>query len=204
MLNTSRRGALSAGRPASCAPASSPRGAGAAQQASAGGARVGRPGETASSVGADRVVRSDGVPGCPGSPASMRTSTPAMALWQRRWAWGIRGRGACRTAEMLIAESGTEMTRVPSADSWASWTRVALARRHASAHAHQARRGRALAAGGPPWCKRLTRLASRRGKKRARRAVAHAILVMADDGSQRRGDHVSRQRPATDARPDHG
>jgi transposase len=101
---------------------------------------------------------------------------------------------ARHTAEMLIAEIGTDMSRFPSADHLAAWAGVApghheSAGKRASgktrkgtrflrttlvqaAHAAVRTKGTYLSA-------QYRRLATRRGKKRAIMAVAHSILVIA-------------------------
>ncbi len=107
---------------------------------------------------------------------------------------------ARRTAEMIVAETGTEMTRFPSADHLAAWAGVAPGNHESAgerasgntrkgnrflrttlvqaAHAAARTKGTYLSA---PY----RRLAARRGKKRAILAVAHSILVMAYDMTQR-------------------
>jgi transposase len=101
---------------------------------------------------------------------------------------------ARHTAEMLIAEIGTDMSRFPSADHLAAWAGVApghheSAGKRASgktrkgnrflrttlvqaAHAAARTKSTYLSA-------QYRRLATRRGKKRAIMAVAHSILVIA-------------------------
>jgi transposase len=101
---------------------------------------------------------------------------------------------ARHTAEMLVAEIGTDMTRFPSADHLPSWAGVApgnyeSAGKRASgktrkgnrflrtvlvqaAHAAARTKGTYLSA-------QYRRLSTRRGKTRAIMAVAHSMLVMA-------------------------
>ena len=107
---------------------------------------------------------------------------------------------ARHTAEMIVAEIGTDMTRFPSADHLTSWAGVApgnyeSAGKRASgktrkgnrflrtvlvqaAHAAARTKGTYLSA-------QYRRLSTRRGKKRAIMAVAHSMLVMAYDMIQR-------------------
>ena len=101
---------------------------------------------------------------------------------------------ARHTAEMLVAEIGTDMSRFPSADHLAAWAGVAPGH-HESAGKRtsgKTRKGNRFlrttlvqAAHAAVRTKQTylsaqyRRLASRRGKKRAILAVAHTILVMA-------------------------
>jgi transposase len=129
---------------------------------------------------------------------------------------------ARRTADMLVAEIGTEMTRVPSADHLASWAGVApgdheSAGQRASGKTRKGKRflrttlGQAAHAAartrGTYLRAQYRRLAARRGKKRAILAVAPSMLVMAYDMSQRRepyrdagADFVDRRQPEDTAR----
>jgi transposase len=108
---------------------------------------------------------------------------------------------ARRTAEMIVAESGTAMERFPSADQWASWAGVAPGNYESAGKrpSGKPRKGKRFlrttlvqAAHAAARTKRTylsaqyRRLASRRGKKRAMLAVAHSILVMAYYIIQRR------------------
>jgi transposase len=101
---------------------------------------------------------------------------------------------ARHTAEMLVAEIGTDMSRFPSAEHLAAWAGVAPGH-HESAgkrSSGKTRKGNRFlrttlvqAAHAAVRTKhtylsaQYRRLASRRGKKRAILAVAHSILVMA-------------------------
>jgi transposase len=114
------------------------------------------------------------------------------------------------TAEMLVAEIGTDMRRVPSAAHVASWAGVAPGHHESAgkrpsgktrqghrfwrtvlvpaAHAAARTKGTSLRA-------QYRRLATRRGKKRAMMAVAQARLVMAYH-------LIQRQEPYRDAGAD--
>src|SRR5207245_5108114 len=99
-----------------------------------------------------------------------------------------------RTAEVIVSEIGTDMSRFPSAGHLCSWAglvpglNVSAGKRHGnktrrgspwlrsalveSAHAASHTKGTYLAA-------QYQRLAARRGRKKAVVAVAHSILVIA-------------------------
>ena len=130
--------------------------------------------------------------------------------------------GARPTAEMIVAAMGTAMRRVPRADHVASWAGVAPG--------HHARAGKRLSGTTrqgqrclrPVWVQaahaaarprrtdrraQYRRLATRRGKQRAMRAVAPSRLVMASSRIQRQepsreagGDLVDRLHPEDTAR----
>jgi transposase len=124
---------------------------------------------------------------------------------------------ARQTAETLVAEIGTDMSRFPTADGLAAWTGVApgnnesAGKRHSSkthkgnemlrscltqaAHAASRTKATYLSA-------QYRRLAARRGKKKAIMAVAHSILVMTYYMISRKepyreadADHIDQRRP---------
>jgi len=126
---------------------------------------------------------------------------------------------ARESAEIIVSEIGTDMSRFPTAQHLASWAGVAPGN-HESAGK---RRSGKPAKGNQPLNAALTqaaqaashtrdtylaaqyhRLASRRGKKKAIRAVAHSILVIAYHLIQRKepyrdlgGDYFDKRRPET-------
>ena len=100
-----------------------------------------------------------------------------------------------RSAEQILAETGVDMSRFPSAAHFASWARVAPGNNESGGKRHYASTG-----GGNPYLRtalveaalgavragrskpnffsaRYQRLAARRGPKRAAMAVAHSMLV---------------------------
>lgn len=95
---------------------------------------------------------------------------------------------------MIVAALGTAISRVPSADHWASWAGVAPGN-HASAgqrtsgktrHGHRCLRtvwvqaAHAAARTKSTYVRaQYRRLATRRGKKRAMMAFAHAMRILA-------------------------
>jgi transposase len=129
---------------------------------------------------------------------------------------------ARQTAEIMVAEIGTDMGRFPTADHLAAWAGVAPGN-HESAGKHrsgQTRKGNkplgvALnqAAHAASRTKhtylsaQYRRLAGRRGKKKAIVAVAHSIVVIAYHLLQRNelyrelgGDYFDKQRPDATAK----
>jgi transposase len=99
-----------------------------------------------------------------------------------------------RTAEVLLAEGGLDLSRFPSAGHLAAWAELAPGNNERAGKAR-----RAPARKGSPWLRAVLveaaqaagrskdsylsaqyrRLAARRGKKRAAVAVAHSILTIA-------------------------
>ncbi len=129
---------------------------------------------------------------------------------------------ARETAEIIVAEIGTDMNHFPSADHLAAWAGVAPGNNESAgkrrsgkmrpgnqalrtaltqaAHAAAHTKNTYLAA-------QYRRLASRRGKKKVIMAVAHSILVIAYHLIQRKeeyhdlgGDYFDRRRPEATAK----
>lgn len=124
---------------------------------------------------------------------------------------------ARHTAEIIVSEIGTDMSRFPSADHLAAWAGLAPGN-HESAgkqHSGRTRQGNkalkvaltqvahaAARTKNTYLAAQYHRLAGRRGKKRAIIAVAHSILVIAYHLIQREepyhdlgGDYFDRRRP---------
>ena len=122
----------------------------------------------------------------------------------------------------MVAESGTDMSRVPTADHLAAWAGVAPGHHESPGkrRSGQTRNGHkplgvalnqaAHAAARTKhrfWSAQSRRLAGRRGQKKAIGAVAHALVVIAYHLLQRNelyrewgGDYFDKQRPDTTAR----
>jgi transposase len=126
------------------------------------------------------------------------------------------------TAEVIVSEIGTDMSRFPDADHLASWAGVAPGNNESAGkrRSGKTRKGnKALgvalnhAAHGAARTKdtylsaQYHRLAGRRGKKRAIMAVEHSILVMAYHMIQRHkpyrelgSDYFDKRRPQVTAK----
>jgi len=126
------------------------------------------------------------------------------------------------TAEVIVAEIGTDMSRFPSADHLAAWAGVAPGNNESAGKRRSGKTrkgdrplGVALnqAAHGAAHTKntylaaQYRRLAKRRGKKKAIMAVAHSILVIAYHLIQRKepyrelgGDYFDKRRPEAAAK----
>lgn len=129
---------------------------------------------------------------------------------------------ARETAEIIVSEIGTDMSRFPSANHLASWAGVAPGNNESAGKRHSGRTtkgNRALsvaltqAAHAAARTKntylsaQYHRLAGRRGKKRAIVAVAHTILVIAYHLIKRKepyrelgSDYFDKRRPETTAK----
>jgi transposase len=125
---------------------------------------------------------------------------------------------ARQTAEVIVSEIGTDMSRFPSANHLAAWAGLAPGN-HESAgkqYSGRTRQGNrvlrsalvraahALARTNTYLAAQFWRLTKRRGKKRAAVAVAHSILVIAYHLIQRQeiyrdlgADYFDKQRPAS-------
>jgi transposase len=129
---------------------------------------------------------------------------------------------ARETAENIVAEIGTDMSRFPTANHLASWAGVAPGNNESAGKKHSGKAKK----GNKPLGVTLTqaahaathtkntylsaqyhRLAGRRGKKRALKAVAHSILVISYYMIQRHvpyfelgGDYFDKRRPEATAK----
>jgi transposase len=129
---------------------------------------------------------------------------------------------ARQTAEIIVAEIGTDMSRFPTADHLAAWAGVApgnyeSAGKRASGKTRQGNKALGVALNQAAHAAARTkdtylsaqyhRLAGRRGHKRAIVAVAHSLVVIAYHLLQRKepyrelgGDYFDKQRPDATAR----
>jgi transposase len=129
---------------------------------------------------------------------------------------------ARRTAEVIVSEIGSDMSRFPTADHLASWAGVAPGNNESAGkrysgktrHGNKALSAALVQAAHAASHTRATylsaqyhRLAGRRGKKRAIMAVAHSILVIAYHLIQRNepyrelgSDYFDRRRPEATAK----
>ena len=117
---------------------------------------------------------------------------------------------ARRTAEVIVSEIGTDMSRFPSAEHLAAWAGLAPGNYESGGKtlSSSTRKGNrilrtilvqsahALARTKTYLAAQYRRLSARRGKKRAAVAVAHSILVIADH-------LISRQQPYRDLGTDY-
>jgi transposase len=129
---------------------------------------------------------------------------------------------ARQTAEIMVAEMGTDMSRFPTADHLAAWAGVApgnheSAGKRRSSQTRKGNRPLGVALNQAAHAAARTkhtylaaqyhRLAGRRGKKKAIVAVAHSIVVIAYHLIQRKepyrelgGDYFDKQRPDATAK----
>jgi transposase len=129
---------------------------------------------------------------------------------------------ARETAEIIVAEIGTDMSRFPTADHLASWAGVApgnnrSANKQLSSRTTQGNQALVSTLTQAAWAASHTkntylsaqyhRLAARRGRKRAIVAVAHSILIIAyhliknqEVYRELGGDYFEKRNPQTTAR----
>src|SRR5262249_10761841 len=137
-------------------------------------------------------------PGAPGQPAASRPLPPSpggtrLPLWSALWLLTTIPGSSRRTAEVVLAESGSDMGQCATSGQLGSWGGLCPGNNESAGQRRSAR-----AVHGDRWLRaalvqaawaasrakktylaaQYRRLARRRGKKKALIAVAHTMLVM--------------------------